>query len=91
MDRRNEQGATLVELMIASAVLAIAVLGVMAAVCVSMIHQHHARLNERAMNAARERAERLRGEPGFRAVYARYNRSATDDPDGAGGPNPADD
>lgn len=80
---RARQGLTLVELMVTSCVMAVALLGFSQAVGASARSVDVARERTLAVEAARAIVERMRGET-FAQLFARYNALAADDPGGAG-------
>ena len=79
----SRKGFSLLELVIAMAVLAVA----MGAILTSMVNSVALRRTNRetflALEAARGAIETVRGEP-FQRVYTSFNANAADDPDGAG-------
>lgn len=87
--RPGEGGFTLIELMIASAVLMVGLLATASSVLTSQRLNVQSRETTRAVEGAKAMIERMRGED-FRLLFARYNDDDADDPDGAGtGPGDA--
>ncbi len=76
-------GVTLVELVVALAVLAIAVLALLSAIYQSNLLGQATRERTVAYNAARQQIELIRGLP-VHEVYGRYNADPGDDPGGKG-------
>lgn len=86
--RRAQSGMTLIEIMIALAVVAIALLAVMSAVSASITLQETNREKTLAYSAARDLLEQMRDET-FADLYGRYNNSGNDDPTGVSSPGAA--
>lgn len=81
---RSEQGMTLVELMLAMAILAIAALGLITALVGSIRLQVDNRELDLAANAARSVIETMRANPDFSQTFSVFNEDGEDDPDGPG-------
>lgn len=80
---RRSAGFTLVEIAIALAVLALAMLGFLSLMSLNVTQDLMTRQKITAMNAAREQIELMISDP-FAEIFARYNEPDGDDPDGAG-------
>ena len=76
---RAVAGMTLVEIMIAVAVVALALLGIMSAVSAATTLQETSREKAVAYMAARELLESMRSD-NFADLYSRYNNTSQDDP-----------
>jgi type II secretory pathway pseudopilin PulG len=76
---RREAGLSLVELMIALVVIAIAILALFSLIVSSSQVQQETREKTLAYNAARQKIEAMRGET-FTEIYARYNANTGDNP-----------
>jgi prepilin-type N-terminal cleavage/methylation domain-containing protein len=79
----REGGFTLIELMIASAVLMVGLLATASSVLTSQRVNIQSRETTRAVEGAKAAIERMRGED-VRTLFARYNDDENDDPDGPG-------
>lgn len=77
--RRRVTGVSLLELVIAMAVLAFALMALMSSISSSSTLQQNTREKVIAYNAAREIVEQLRAAT-FSEVWARYNSTTADDP-----------
>ncbi|HEX7899114.1 MAG TPA: prepilin-type N-terminal cleavage/methylation domain-containing protein [Planctomycetota bacterium] len=75
---RQDRGFTLVEIMIALAVVSIALLGLLSLINSSGLVQDDTRARTIAYNAAREKVEEMRARP-FDTIYAAYNSDDYDD------------
>lgn len=82
---RRARGVTLVELVVAMAVLSVALMGLMSTILSSSTLQQNTREKAVAYNHARRLLEEMRSVD-FREVYARYNSTTGDNP--AGGASP---
>ena len=87
-------GFGLVEILIATLIVSLALVGFADTIFQGQILETLAREEAIALNAARQQMERLYGESAdpisFSRIFARYNSSGTDDPGGAGtAPGPA--
>jgi type II secretory pathway pseudopilin PulG len=76
-------GMTLMEIVIAMGVLAIALLGLVAGIMTAQRTNEASRELTIAMNAAREKEEEMRSRT-FAEIYALYNSNPADDPGGPG-------
>lgn len=83
--RAGRRGLTLVELMLAMAILAVAILALMMVIFSAASLQHNSREKTLAYNAARKKIEEMRDSP-FSLIYARYNASTVDNPAGLSSP-----
>lgn len=81
--KRTEAGFTLIELMIAAAVLMVGLLATASSVLTSQRLNVQSRETTRAVEGAKAMIERMRGED-FRLLFARYNDDEADDPEGSG-------
>jgi prepilin-type N-terminal cleavage/methylation domain-containing protein len=79
----SARGFTLVEVTMACAVLAIGIVGVLAAVAASDAQDEAARARSIAIDAARLEAERIAAVP-FRLVFSSFDDTPLDDPGGPG-------
>lgn len=74
----GEGGFTLVELMVAMAILAVGLMGIMSAIMAARRMDMTTRENVIAMNAARAKIDEMKQTP-FNEIFRRYNLSAADD------------
>lgn len=81
--QRRESGFTILEVMVAAAVLATALMGVLAALIAADTQVAVSQEHTVAMESARQMLEQLQGLP-LAEVVRRYDTLATDDPGGAG-------
>lgn len=81
--RRRAAGLTLVELIIAVAVMSVALLALVTVILVSTQLQRVTREKTLAYNAARGKIEEMRNTTTFAEIFVRYNSSTADNP-GAG-------
>ncbi len=79
--KKGEQGFTLIEIMIASAILATGLMALAASVLYAQRLNIVASETHQAVQAARSLVENMRGQD-FRNLYIRFNEDPLDDPNG---------